>query len=38
MIAVSVLMGITGWLSAGPGSVDEEVVLGAGRSGTGEGT
>src|SRR5699024_3051346 len=38
MIAISVLMGITGWLSAGPGSVDEEVVLGAGRSGTGEGT
>src|SRR5699024_9670799 len=34
MIAISVLMGITGWLSAGPGSVDEEVVLGAGRSGT----
>src|SRR5699024_3611482 len=29
MIAISVLMGITGWLSAGPGSVDEEVVLGA---------
>src|SRR5699024_6590835 len=28
MIAISVLMGITGWLSAGPGSVDEEVVLG----------
>src|SRR5699024_6565249 len=26
MIAISVLMGITGWLSAGPGSVDEEVV------------
>ena len=34
MVAISVLMGITGWLSAGPGNVDEEVA----RSGTGEGT
>jgi CP family cyanate transporter-like MFS transporter len=37
MVIVSALMGITGWLSAGPGTVDEEVMPRDERSGTGEG-
>ncbi|WP_209372210.1 MFS transporter [Brevibacterium renqingii] len=37
MVGISALMGITGWLSAAPGNVDEELAIGAGRSGTGEG-
>lgn len=37
MVVVSVLMGITGWISAGPGSVDDELVPAGDPGGTGEG-
>ena len=36
MVIISALMAITGWLSAGPGNVDDELAPTSGHGGTGE--